>query len=57
MEERVRSRCIGEQLLSTKRQRSSSGKGRYGKNSDLRSEFEKDYHRIIGQRIVSASSG
>ena len=37
-----------EQLLSTKRQRSSSGKGRYGKNSDLRSEFEKDYHRIIG---------
>lgn len=37
-----------EQLLSTKRSRGSSNKGRYQKNSDLRSEFEKDYHRIIG---------
>lgn len=37
-----------EQLLSTKRSRGSSGKNRYGKNTDLRSEFEKDYHRIIG---------
>lgn len=37
-----------EQLLSTKRSRGSSGKGRYQRNTDLRSEFEKDYHRIIG---------
>ena len=35
-----------EQLLSTKRRRESSSK--YGKGTDLRSEFEKDYHRIIG---------
>ena len=35
-----------EQLLSTKRSRGVSG--RYGKSTDLRSEFEKDYHRIIG---------
>lgn len=35
-----------EQLLSTKRSRGVSGK--HGKSTDLRSEFEKDYHRIIG---------
>lgn len=37
-----------EQLLSTKRKRNGSGKVRYTKSTDLRSEFEKDYHRIIG---------
>ncbi len=37
-----------EQLLSAKRSRSASSKNRYVKNTDLRSEFEKDYHRIIG---------
>lgn len=37
-----------EQLLSTKRSRGSSNKNKYLKNADLRSEFEKDYHRIIG---------
>ncbi|QDW75504.1 deoxyguanosinetriphosphate triphosphohydrolase [Lachnospiraceae bacterium KGMB03038] len=37
-----------EQLLSTKRNRGGAGKHRYVKNTDLRSEFEKDYHRIIG---------
>ena len=37
-----------EQLLSTKRKRNGSGKTRYTKSTDLRSEFEKDYHRIIG---------
>lgn len=37
-----------EQLLSTKRSRGSSNKNKYLKNMDLRSEFEKDYHRIIG---------
>lgn len=37
-----------EQLLSTKRNRGGSGKNRYVRNTDLRSEFEKDYHRIIG---------
>ena len=35
-----------EQLLSTKRQRSVTGTA--GVKEDLRSEFEKDYHRIIG---------
>lgn len=35
-----------EQLLSTKRSRGGSGK--YPRSADLRSEFEKDYHRIIG---------
>ena len=34
-----------EQLLSTKRQRETSGSKA---GVDLRSEFEKDYHRIIG---------
>lgn len=34
------------QLLSTKRSRGTSG--RRGMGSDLRSEFEKDYQRIIG---------
>lgn len=34
------------QLLSTKRSRRTSG--RRGTGSDLRSEFEKDYQRIIG---------
>ncbi|MCF2667930.1 deoxyguanosinetriphosphate triphosphohydrolase [Faecalicatena contorta] len=37
-----------EQLLSTKRNRGGSGKNRFVRNTDLRSEFEKDYHRIIG---------
>lgn len=37
-----------EQLLSTKRSRGASNKNRYTKSTDLRSEFEKDYHRIIG---------
>lgn len=37
-----------ERLLSSKRSRGASGKNRYAKNTDLRSEFEKDYHRIIG---------
>lgn len=37
-----------EQLLSTKRSRGSFNKNKYLKNTDLRSEFEKDYHRIIG---------
>lgn len=38
-----------EQLLSTKRSRSSMmSQNSSGRSSDLRSEFEKDYHRIIG---------
>lgn len=37
-----------EQLLSQKRSRESTGKAQIYKNTDLRSEFEKDYHRIIG---------
>lgn len=37
-----------EQLLSTKRNRGFSQKNRSGRGTDLRSEFEKDYHRIIG---------
>ncbi len=37
-----------EQLLSTKRSREVTSKNRSGKSTDLRSEFEKDYHRIIG---------
>ena len=37
-----------ERLLSTKRSRGGSGRHKYVKNTDLRSEFEKDYHRIIG---------
>lgn len=37
-----------EQLLSTKRNRGGLSKSRYVRNTDLRSEFEKDYHRIIG---------
>ena len=32
-------------LLSPKREREGSGRA---KSADLRSEFEKDYHRIIG---------
>lgn len=36
-----------KQLLSTKRQREHSN-SKYYKSSDLRSEFEKDYHRIVG---------
>lgn len=32
-------------LLSTKRERAG---GNFAKAGDLRSEFEKDYHRIIG---------
>lgn len=37
-----------ERLLSTKRSRGGFGRHKYVKNTDLRSEFEKDYHRIIG---------
>ena len=37
-----------EQLLSKKRSRESVNRGRFVRNGDLRSEFEKDYHRIIG---------
>lgn len=37
-----------KQLLSTKRSRIATGTGKYVKTGDLRSEFEKDYHRIIG---------
>ncbi len=37
-----------EQLLSTKRSRGSTSKTKHTKGTDLRSEFEKDYHRIIG---------
>jgi len=37
-----------EQLLSAKRTRGGSAKTKYTKSTDLRSEFEKDYHRIIG---------
>lgn len=36
-----------KQLLATKRQRDHSG-GKFYKSTDLRSEFEKDYHRIVG---------
>ncbi|MFI3171463.1 MAG: deoxyguanosinetriphosphate triphosphohydrolase [Eubacteriales bacterium] len=36
-----------KQLLSTKRQRDHSN-GKIYKSADLRSEFEKDYHRIVG---------
>ncbi len=36
-----------EQLLSTTRMRGGSLNKKY-KTTDLRSEFEKDYHRIIG---------
>ncbi len=36
-----------QQLLSDKRQRGGAGNRQY-KSADLRSEFEKDYHRIIG---------
>ena len=35
-----------EQLLSSKRQRETKGNSKL--SGDLRSEFEKDYHRIIG---------
>jgi len=34
--------------LSTKRSRGASHKNKYTRSTDLRSEFEKDYHRIIG---------
>lgn len=37
-----------EQLLSTKRSRQMADKNKEKSSSDLRSEFEKDYHRIIG---------
>ena len=37
-----------EQLLSARRTRANGAKVRYVKSTDLRSEFEKDYHRIIG---------
>ena len=35
-------------LLCAKRMRGGYGTGSAGKAADLRSEFEKDYHRIIG---------
>ena len=37
-----------EQLLSERRSREPSRKSRGSSTTDLRSEFEKDYHRIIG---------
>ena len=37
-----------EQLLSTKRHKGNTARQKYTRNTDLRSEFEKDYHRIIG---------
>ena len=40
-----------EELLSAKRCRGGQTRGRNAKSSDLRSEFEKDYHRIIGFKI------
>lgn len=36
------------QLLSAKRHKSSGTRHGYPRTGDLRSEFEKDYHRIIG---------
>lgn len=37
-----------EQLLSARRYRAGAAGRKTGKAADLRSEFEKDYHRIIG---------
>ena len=37
-----------EQLLSTKRSRQKINRAKEKNSTDLRSEFEKDYHRIIG---------
>ena len=37
-----------KQLLSIKRSRQKAGQNRERSSTDLRSEFEKDYHRIIG---------
>ena len=37
-----------KQLLSTKRSRQTSVQNKDAKPTDLRSEFERDYHRIIG---------
>lgn len=37
-----------KQLLSTRRYRAGAAGQKAGKTGDLRSEFEKDYHRIIG---------
>lgn len=37
-----------EQLLSKKRYRGNHGRLKTARSGDLRSEFEKDYHRIIG---------
>lgn len=37
-----------EQLLSTKRNRQRAGRAKDKSSADLRSQFEKDYHRIIG---------
>ncbi|MDL2295488.1 deoxyguanosinetriphosphate triphosphohydrolase [Lachnospiraceae bacterium OttesenSCG-928-E19] len=37
-----------EQLLSTRRSRQSGSRSKEKNSTDLRSEFEKDYHRIIG---------
>lgn len=37
-----------EQLLSTKRYRTSGSGKKYARSADLRSEFERDYQRIIG---------
>ncbi len=47
-EGKERSDVKWEQLLSTRRSRSPAGGRRYERQTDLRSEFEKDYHRIIG---------
>lgn len=43
----VRQKMKWEQLLSSERSR-GGGRGKYTRSTDLRSEFEKDYHRIIG---------
>lgn len=37
-----------ERLLSVQRSRQAGAAAKYKKSTDLRSEFEKDYHRIIG---------
>ena len=44
-------------LLSTKRQRPGRHQDVRSADTDLRSEFEKDYHRIIGSASFSETSG
>ena len=46
----------GKTLLSEKRMRGSE-RNRMRKKSDFRSEFEKDYHRIIGKCVISETAG